>query len=495
MKKDKCWSRDSNPRPPSSVVKILLCLEKRKSPIIDISRMEFVPSKILIVGSGVFGLSTAYALCRNLRFKSTEITLIDRCPFPAPDSASIDTSRIIRDDYAHSAYAKLASEASPHWRGGYAAANIYHETGFCLSAEQGQDHYVKAALDNVRKLEHEDAIETYGSRDELRDAVGTGGASGTMGYLNKRSGWADAEAAMRFLRRKVEDLQRVRFVTATVTKLLLQDGGKKVAGVVLDNGNQITADLTILAVGGWTPMLLDMRGLTITTGQVLAYLEISDEEAVRLSKSPVQMNLSTGMFMIPPPHPSEHIPLPGQPRRLYLKIARHGHGYLNPKEVKYPASSSSSSSSNSPTTAEVSLPASGPSASHPAPQEGLDACRTYLKEILSPNDPITTRPWISSRICHYADTPTGDFLVDYHPDYQKSLFVLTGDNGHAFKFLPVLGEKVVECLVGECEEEYSSIWAWRRPAKAEDWQGDGSRGGKKGMVLDEELRRSRQSKL
>jgi sarcosine oxidase/L-pipecolate oxidase len=48
-----------------------------------------IPSMILIVGAGVFGLSTALALCEREEYNDTSIVIIDRCPFPAPDGASV----------------------------------------------------------------------------------------------------------------------------------------------------------------------------------------------------------------------------------------------------------------------------------------------------------------------------------------------------------------------------------------------------------------------
>jgi hypothetical protein len=47
------------------------------------------PGMILIIGSGVFGLSTAFALCQREEFNETKIVVIDRWPFPAPDGASV----------------------------------------------------------------------------------------------------------------------------------------------------------------------------------------------------------------------------------------------------------------------------------------------------------------------------------------------------------------------------------------------------------------------
>lgn len=48
-----------------------------------------LPQSILIIGSGVFGLSTAYSLAQNPLFKDTKITVADRSDFPAPDGASV----------------------------------------------------------------------------------------------------------------------------------------------------------------------------------------------------------------------------------------------------------------------------------------------------------------------------------------------------------------------------------------------------------------------
>lgn len=47
------------------------------------------PDSLLIIGSGVFGLSAALELATNKVFKNTKISLIDRLPFPAPDGASV----------------------------------------------------------------------------------------------------------------------------------------------------------------------------------------------------------------------------------------------------------------------------------------------------------------------------------------------------------------------------------------------------------------------
>ena len=48
-----------------------------------------VPSSILIIGSGVFGLSTAFELSKNEAFQGSNITLVDRVTVPNPQGSSV----------------------------------------------------------------------------------------------------------------------------------------------------------------------------------------------------------------------------------------------------------------------------------------------------------------------------------------------------------------------------------------------------------------------
>ncbi|KAF1983724.1 FAD dependent oxidoreductase [Aulographum hederae CBS 113979] len=468
-----------------------------------------IPESILIIGAGVFGLSTADALSRDPDYKDTKITLVERHSFPAPDGASIDTSRIIRADYADPAYASLALAAQEQWRGDFGADGRYHESSLGLTADPGKEDYVAKSLENVLALE-ELAKTTSGggsikpirvldSPEEITSVTRTGGSSGTHGYLNPNSGWADAEASMRYLYNRVRATNRITFVTASVTRLLFSSGPvPRVLGALLADGSRLTASLTILAAGAWTPSLLDLRGVLRATGQILAYIPLTEQEQAHLAQTPVQLNMSSGMFIIPPPPPTSSTPSPealerGVPRpHAFLKVARHGHGYSNPVTIPYPEPPREGERQEK--TITISLPQTSPStayASQAIPSEGTTACRTALRSFLSPSSPIPSRPFTHTRLCHYADTRSGDFILSFHPAYAKSLFVASGGNGHAFKFLPVIGERVVECLRGRCPAEFREKWAWPGWVEEGKWEGDGSRGGAKGMVLEEEMRREK----
>ncbi|KIW59356.1 hypothetical protein, variant [Exophiala xenobiotica] len=76
-----------------------------------------VPSDILIIGGGVFGLSTAIALLQRPSYAEANITILDAASeLPNRFSASWDTSRMLRADYAEKEYTKLVSEAHKYWK-------------------------------------------------------------------------------------------------------------------------------------------------------------------------------------------------------------------------------------------------------------------------------------------------------------------------------------------------------------------------------------------
>jgi sarcosine oxidase/L-pipecolate oxidase len=354
------------------------------------------PSQILIVGAGELGISTARALIGDPKYDSSKITVLDTSPqLPNPSGSSVDTSRIIRADYASLPYAKLGLEAQRLWRdtsdSGWGGQGRYHETGLVLTANTGAGWYMQNSLDNVRKLagsrleglniEH---IEELPNQDAIRRATGHSGVSGDNGYVNWGAGWADAEAVMRYaIDRLLRDSNgRVHLRSSSKVRRLLYEpmpsdssGRSRCTGAMLEDDSRVTADLVILAAGAWTPTLIDLKGRAIATGQTLAYLQISDEEERALATKPTVFNVSIGMFIIPP-------------RGKELKVARHGYGYRNLKKISF--------AEDGPME-EVSVPEVG---LH-IPAEAEQVCRKALVEMIPE---LRDREFSRTRICWYCDT-------------------------------------------------------------------------------------------
>ncbi|KAK5940126.1 hypothetical protein PMZ80_007544 [Knufia obscura] len=498
------------------------------------------PKDILIVGAGVFGLSTAIALLERPQYNNSRITVIDSSQtLPNPVGSSVDASRIIRADYANPSYAKLACLAQTHWRdqtpAGWGGQGRYTQTGFVLTGEQGQEAYVREAMHNVQDLARQglpmelDKIQQLNNLSDIRKATGLVGVSGETGYANWNSGWADAEACVAFAINKIKSHPnnegRVSIKPNTkVAHLTFAPTTQQCTGVQLTNSTTISANLTILATGAWTPSILNLSNRALATGQALAFVKLTQQEQDYLADTPVTMNFARGTFIIAP-----------HPQTRELKIARHGFGYRNPTSVTHASSEASKSAALA--SAQVSVPRTDTQ----IPVEAERALRDALAELFPPMyntstappaypeslRDISKRPFTNSRLCWYTDTPSGNFIIDYpplptatgKPTMNKSLFIATGGSGHGFKFFPILGSYIIDAVEGKLEEEYRAMWAWPSEkdlkielgTKSDAHSGsrvgaeatasardevqefleceDGSRGGPRGMILEQELQR------
>lgn len=121
---------------------------------------------------------------------------------------------------------------------------------------------------------------------------------------------------MRILHHLAVSSGRITFLTLEAVSLLYSK--TTVTGARFADGTEIFADLTVVATGAWSGGLVDLEGRAQATGQVLCYMDITDAEQKRLEGMPVLLNMSTGLFIIPP-------------KDGVLKVARHGYGYTNPQ--------------------------------------------------------------------------------------------------------------------------------------------------------------------
>ena len=80
----------------------------------------------------------------------------------------------------------------------------------------------------------------------------------------------------------------VKFVNGEATELLFASGKKDVKGARLNDGQEMRADLVVLASGAWTSALLPECGQDLLpTGQVVGTIQMSKEEADRYRNVPV----------------------------------------------------------------------------------------------------------------------------------------------------------------------------------------------------------------
>ncbi|EJT96749.1 FAD dependent oxidoreductase [Dacryopinax primogenitus] len=397
--------------------------------------------EVIIIGSGAFGLSTAYHLLKTGRYR---VTVLERAPAGlAVDAASTDINKIVRSDYSDMFYARLAKEAieewrKPEWKG------TYHECGvIVLGDDSATGSYSNASLENC---------ETLGSRIErLKDlsaitgvfpsGISTGNIPATNVYINRDGGWAAASEAVAVVADKVRELGG-SIISGAKVKTLHEDASGKVDGVILVSGQAMLADLVIAAAGSWTPSLLPGYGAAermVATGQSVATIQLTAEEAELYRNVPVVLDFASGWYGFPPNKDN------------IMKCAIHHAGYTNPQESALPGAA----------------PVSTPRTVVDGGIEGKAITRTMIKELrqqvkaMYPD--LGKKPLNSTRMCWYTDTPDSDWIFDFHPDHSKLLFA-TGGSGHAFKFLPTLGRFALGRIEGTLDEETAERFAWAKAA-------------------------------
>ena len=164
-------------------------------------------------------------------------------------------------------------------------------------------------------------------------------------------------------------------------------------------------DLFILATGAWTSQLVSMHDSILATGQVLGFMKLTKTEQQTYKSLPIYINFDNGWFCFPPHEDSG-----------YLKVAVHGWGYTRSQQ-----------SAMSDKSTLLSAPPIDPRGRRTiyAPEDGVQRLREGLKQVLPE---LADREFDRTAVCWYTDTPTGDFIMDYHPDL-KNVFLATGGSG------------------------------------------------------------------
>ncbi|PPQ88449.1 hypothetical protein CVT25_011575 [Psilocybe cyanescens] len=403
--------------------------------------------KVVIVGAGCFGISTGYHL---LQRGYTDVTILDRSTtLPAPDAASNDLNRVIRSSYDDGFYARLAREAISSWKDRETWGDTYHESGVVVlgHSSSGQETYADKSYKNdvamgatVKILKESNAI-----RSVFSPQVHTGSFGQCSGYLNSDGGWANAGQGLTLLINKVRDLSGNVVPEKCVVKILREKHGA--TGVECSDGTIFSASLVIIATGSWTPSAFPDLGLgeiCLATGQCVAMIQLSDSEADAYRDCPVVVDFSSGFYIFPPNDDN------------IVKMALHSAGFTHFDDTNGMIST--------PRTV-VSDPINGLL----VPRDSLQDMRMYLGKIYPD---LNRKPFTATRLCWYNDSPDGDWVISRHPKDRK-IIVATAGNGHAYKFLPVIGRLVADLVEDKLDAELIAKFALER----ETTELDGSRSG------------------
>ena len=362
-------------------------------------------ASVVVVGAGINGVTAAI----ELKKRGHKVILLDPGPLPHPLAASTDISKAVRTAYgADEEYAALAERSIPLWRewNRQFETELYHEIGF-LFLRQQQMQPGDFEFESLRVLEQEGRKVERIDSATLRERFPAWKAEHYRdGFFERQAGYVESGRVVALLIERAKSLGVELREGNQFTGL--DEGDGRVKGVLLDNGQRISGDLVVMAVGAWTPYVLPFtRKFFRATGQPVFHLKPRQPELFAPERFPVfGADISTTGYY-------------GFPLSRYgvVKIANHGPG----REM-------------SPDSPERAV----------TPQEEKD-----LREFLSWTFPTLTDALIVyKRICLYCDTRDGHFWIAPDPE-RPGLVVATGDSGHGFKFAPVLGEIVADAVEGK----------------------------------------------
>lgn len=444
---------------------------------------------IIIVGAGVFGLSTAIHLAKR---GYQNVTVYDRHSYDdsqfsytkGADSASADINKIIRSAYGGlSIYQDLSLEAIEGWK----EWNERLRKGEDLPAGLSKDDQVFVANGNLsmtdgKKISEFDratitTMEAAGYRATQLDVSndcdrriasekGFGFAIDPFGreqrgqsnaaVLDTTGGTAIADKACRFALHEARQLG-VKFVLHPVKgRFRALDYGsetrKQVVGITTCDGRSHGAHMTILACGAWTPSLVpELDGLCEATAGTVALIKIPRD-------SPLWDRFSPERF------PSWQWNMRSGAEGGLYGFARNEEGWLKIgyRGVKYtnPVSQSDGVQRSVPVTRWTPDIEDGRRLTS-TPEQALKVIegflRTYLPELGTAGLGIS-----HTRICWYNDSFDNHLVIDRLPNL-SGVMIATGDSGHAFKYLPVLGSKIVDVMERRgLERPCIQAWKWRR---------------------------------
>ncbi|KAI0894722.1 FAD dependent oxidoreductase [Annulohypoxylon nitens] len=450
-------------------------------------------SPIIIVGAGVFGLSSALHLSQA-GYKN--ITVFDKQPYAdnaysttdGADAASADFNKVMRMSYGDEIeYQRLAFEGLKTWdawndeirsskpedlpHGLKPTDLIWNNCGFLrmsidgkLSAHEhatlegmtreglretqfmiGDTEDEKRAKTHFRPGEWEKKSDPFGRKKQGKDLVGVFDSTAGFVEASKACIWA-----MHLCRRN-----GVRFVLGEKegqVSTFIKDGSGRTIGIRTASGAEHRSELVILAAGGWTPYLLPSISslLETTTGSVVYFQLPPKDQAPELWDKFSPENFPVFAYG----GWSKGHGIGGFPRTEdgIVKIGYRGTKYTNYEDVQDPITGAKH---------RISVPKTRywPQPSDPSiTKQAVDAVKEVVKEAMPE---LTAIGITGCRNCWYTDSIDNSFLIDFVPN-DDGMLICSGGSGHGFKFLPILGREVVNIIENPgVKNAYGKLWKWR----------------------------------
>jgi sarcosine oxidase/sarcosine oxidase subunit beta len=363
--------------------------------------------KAIVVGAGIMGLSTAWALTK----RGFAVTVIDRGPIPNPVSSSHDEHRIIRHAYgAMRGYAMMIPQAFRAWEALWADLGRTHFAAmpatYCLRVESDWYDHVSAYLPEMGIGFRDIPLSDMPRRLPMVSMTGLQRVVETEG-----SGLLFAERIITDLTAWLARNGAILVPHARVTALDFE------RGLARCGGRAFEGEMLLCAAGAWTARLLpDLAGAPVPSVQTVAYLEPPPALSQAWAEGPVFLcrlaNASGGAYILPPRAGTR------------LKIGDYAHPMVGDPDA--------------------------PRAPNP------DHVANLLESAAQVLDGFDRYRVVETKACFYAVTADENFIL--RPVGARG-WALSACSGHGFKFGALIGQGAAAAAAGEMSGAEAELWA------------------------------------
>ncbi len=251
--------------------------------------------KGIIVGGGVVGLCTAWAMSRS----GHDVELFEQGALPHPLASSIDEHRLIRHPYGdHRGYARMIDDAFAAWDVLWRDLDrsFYAPTGTLALTGNGADWAARSAatLASIGRPMTELAPTELSQRFPLLDArrverafwIDTGGVLFAQDIVAALAGHLAAQP-------------KVRLHPNTAVRSVDLERGT----ITTESGASYSGDAVVVAAGAWVGRLLpELQRRLLPSRQIVIYFHLPDEQLAVWSKGPmiIEKTGDVGLYLVPP---------------------------------------------------------------------------------------------------------------------------------------------------------------------------------------------------